>query len=94
MATSAPTTAPAPANDGYIEVVWDRIDDGLRRTLSAARAARGWSWDDVAREVAKRGWTITPGNLMTRHSRMSFRADELILLLDVMGVRSLPVRGE
>jgi hypothetical protein len=38
-----------------------------------------------------RGWVITPGNLMTRHSRMAFRADELVLLLDVLGVKEISI---
>lgn len=76
---------------GNDEVVWGPIDEALRRSLSAARATKGWSWDDVAREVQARGWDITPGNLMTRQSRMSFRGDELVLLLDVLGVREISV---
>lgn len=68
---------------------WGTIDEHLRRTLSSARAARGLSWEDLARELGKRGWVITPGNLMTRHSRCAFRADEYVLLMDVLGVSSV-----
>lgn len=81
MTAAAPSATP-----------WDTVDQTLRRQVSTARAARGMSWDDVAAALAQRGWDITPGNLMTRHSRMSFRADELIVLLDVLGVAELTIR--
>ena len=68
---------------------WASLDDYLRRTISAARAAKGYSWEEVARQVQARGWKITPGNLMTRHSRGAFRADELLLLMDVLGMGAL-----
>ncbi len=70
---------------------WPVVDEALRRALAVAKARKGWKWDDVAEALELRGWTITPGNLMTRHSRMAFRADELILLLDVLGVDSLSI---
>lgn len=71
---------------------WKEIDQGLRRLVASARASRGMSWEQVAKALAERGWEISPGNLMTRHSRMAFRADEMLLLLDVLGVANLPVR--
>ena len=71
---------------------WSEIDQGLRRLVASARAARGMSWEQVAKAVGERGWEISAGNLMTRHSRMAFRADEMMLLLDVLGVRELPIQ--
>jgi len=68
---------------------WASLDDYLRRTISAAKAVKGYSWEEVARQVQARGWKITPGNLMTRHSRGAFRADELLLLMDVLGMGAL-----
>jgi hypothetical protein len=71
--------------------VWGGIDQSLRRTIATARAAKGWTWDDVALALAERGWEVTPGNLMTKFSRMAFRADELVLVLTVLGVTALPI---
>ena len=70
---------------------WKVLDDHLRRTLSSARAAKDYSWEDVSQALAARGWNITPGNLMTRHSRGAFRADEWLLIMDVLEVRSIEV---
>jgi hypothetical protein len=70
---------------------WKDLDKALRRTVASARAARGWNWEQVSVELGQRGWTITAGNLMTRHSRMAFRADEIVLLLDVLGVKELQI---
>jgi hypothetical protein len=70
---------------------WKRLDDHLRRTLSSARAAKGYSWENVSQALAARGWNITPANLMTRHSRGAFRANEWLLIMDVLEVRSIEV---
>ena len=72
---------------------WNDLDQSLRRVIATARAARAMSWEDVASAVNARGWEITAGNLMTRHSRMAFRADEYMLILDVLGVKDLAVRA-
>ena len=68
---------------------WKVLDDHLRRTVSSARAAKGYSWEEVSRRLSERGWEITPGNLMTRHSRGAFRADEMLLLMAVLDIPSL-----
>lgn len=66
--------------------------EALRRTISKARAAAGMSWGQVSKELEGRGWKITSANLMTRHSRMAFRIDEYLLILDVLGVREVRVK--
>lgn len=76
-----------------IEEPWSTIDQSLRRLLNTARASKGMSWDDVAAALEARGWKISAGNLMTRHSRMAFRADELIVLLDVLDVENISVKA-
>ena len=70
---------------------WKPLDEHLRRTLSSARAAKGYSWEDVSQALGARGWNITPSNLMTRHSRGAFRADEWLLIMDVLEVRSIEI---
>lgn len=75
------------------ETPWNTIDQSLRRMLNTARAAKGLSWEDVASMLRGRGWDISAGNLMTRHSRMAFRADEIVLLLDVLGVENVCVQA-
>lgn len=74
--------------------IWSPIDAHIRRTISSARAAKGYSWEEVSRQLARRGWIITPGNLMTRYSRCAFRADEYILLMDVLGVSTIATNVE
>ena len=70
---------------------WKQLDNHLRRTLSSARAAKGYSWEDVSLALAARGWNITAINLMTRYSRVSFRANEWFLIMDVLEVRSIEI---
>lgn len=72
---------------------WTEMDKALRKTLTTARAAAGMTWDEVSAALRDKGWDITPGNLMTRQSRMSFRADEYLLLLHVLGVENLSVKA-
>lgn len=69
--------------------VWEPVDEYIRCTLSSARAAKGYSWEDVSRKVAEMGWKISPGNLMTRYSRCSFRADELLLLMKALDIPTI-----
>lgn len=78
MKTSPATTLP-----------WPSIEQMLRRRVASARAAKGWTWEQLSKELALRGWVITASNLMTRHSRMAFRADELVLILTTLGVKEL-----
>lgn len=77
------------SQDVITQEPWKVLDDHLRRTVSSARAAKGYSWEEVSRRLSERGWEITPGNLMTRHSRGAFRADEMLLLMAVLDIPSL-----
>lgn len=61
----------------------------LKRQLNAARAASGLSWTAVATAMSRYGFEQTPGNLMNKQSRGSFRAFELLALMQVLGIRSL-----
>lgn len=56
----------------------------LKRALAAARAAKGMSWSQVADALAGRGLSVSPGNLMTKFSRWSFTAGELVALRGVL----------
>ena len=77
------------SQDVITQEPWKVLDDHLRRTVSSARAAKGYSWEEVSRRLSEHGWEITPGNLMTRHSRGAFRADEMLLLMAVLDIPSL-----
>lgn len=68
-------------------------DSALRQTIADARTAAHMSWEQVSKELASRGWNITSGNLMTRHSRMAFRVSEYLLILDVLGVKEIRVKS-
>ena len=81
------------SQDVITQEPWKVLDDHLRRTVSSARAAKGYSWEEVSRRLSERGWEITPGNLMTRHSRGAFRADEMLLLMAVLDIPSLTAPG-
>lgn len=65
----------------------------LRQVIYNARKASGLSWEQVAKQLRGRGWDISSGNLMTRHSRMAFRIDEYLLILDVLGVDLIEVKN-
>lgn len=70
---------------------WEKLDNQIRRMISSARAAKGYTWEDLAKELQIKGWDITAGNLMTRHSRCAFRADEVMLIMNVLGVQKVDV---
>jgi nicotinamidase-related amidase len=61
----------------------------VRRKLSAAKANKGWTWSDVSLLYEALGARQTETTLTTKHSRGSFRAQDFLLMLRGMGVRSL-----
>jgi nicotinamidase-related amidase len=61
----------------------------VKRKLSAAKANKGWTWRDVSLLYEALGARQTPTTLTTKHSRGSFRAQDFLLMLRGMGVRSL-----
>lgn len=65
----------------------------LHSTLNHARTKKGWSWSTLSKALHGKGWKITPGNLATRHSRMAFRADELLVLMQVLDIAAIGADG-
>lgn len=61
----------------------------LRGFINELRGECGLSWADVSERLSRHGLTISPANLMTKHSRGSFRATEFVHLMVVLGVRRL-----
>lgn len=61
----------------------------LKRRVNALKAERGLSWAEIAERLSARGASISPGSLMSKHSRGSFTALELIALLQALDVQSL-----
>jgi hypothetical protein len=61
----------------------------LKSRINVARAERGISWAEVAAGFRARGHAASPSSLMSKHSRGSFTAAELVTLLMVLGVETL-----
>ena len=59
----------------------------LKRKLAAAKAARGYSWDDLAEIMTVCGMPISSGSLMAKSSRGAFKASELAVLMRALGLR-------
>jgi hypothetical protein len=65
------------------------LQDMLKRKVAAAKAARGYSWQDIARIMNRCGMPISANHLAAKMSRGSFKATELVLLLRALGIRFL-----
>lgn len=66
--------------------------DWLKRKINVARAASGLSWTDIEDRLVAAGVGVTANTLRQKHSRCSFSAVELIVVLQVLGVDVLDVR--
>ena len=66
----------------------------LKRRINAAKAERGMSWAQIAEKVSRRGRKVTAGSLMTKQSRASFTALELIAILQALDVPVLNLPAE
>lgn len=67
----------------------DPIVVSMQRKIAAAKAARGLTWGQIAAALYECGVRLTATNLMSKQSRCSFRAKELIILLRVLEIQSL-----
>jgi hypothetical protein len=65
------------------------IKEFLRRKLNMAKAAKGWTWEDISALYEALGSRQTSTTLTTKHSRGSFRAADMLLMLRAMGVRHI-----
>jgi len=63
------------------------LQDTLKRKVAAAKAARGYSWQDIAAIMTRCGVPISANHLMAKMSRGSFKATEFILLMRALGLR-------
>lgn len=70
----------------------DPIVISMQRKIAAAKAARGLTWGQIAAALNQCGLRVTATNLMSKQSRCSFRAKELIILLRVLGIDLLDLR--
>ena len=66
----------------------------LKRRINAAKAERGMSWAQIAEKVSSRGRKVSAGSLMTKQSRASFSALELIAILQVLDVPALDLPAQ
>jgi hypothetical protein len=64
----------------------NEISDWLRRRINTARAESGMSWSQIAEVLSTPEAVVSPSSLMSKHSRSSFTAVELVAILRVMGV--------
>jgi hypothetical protein len=65
--------------------------DWLKRKINAAKAEKGMSWGQIAEAWSDDGHAVSASSLMSKHSRSSFTAVELVLLLQILEVRALEV---
>jgi len=63
----------------------------LKRKIAAAKAEKGMSWGQIAGAWPDDAPAVTASSLMSKHSRASFTAVELVLLLQILEVRALEV---
>jgi len=63
------------------------IRDTVKRRLAAAKAAKGYTWDDIAKAMTDCGMPMSSGNLMTKNSRGMLKATEWVLIMRVLGLR-------
>ena len=66
----------------------------LKRRINAAKAERGMSWAQIAEKVSGRDRKVSAGSLMSKHSRASFTALELIEILQALDVQALNLPAE
>lgn len=64
---------------------YEKTQRDLRRQIDSARSESGLSWKDVSDRLKSFGLDISAGHLSTKHSRMTWRATEVIMVLRVLG---------
>jgi len=67
----------------------NQLQDTLKRKLAVAKAARGYSWQDIAAIMTRCGVPISANHLMAKMSRGSFKATEFLLLMRLLGMHSI-----
>ena len=65
----------------------DPLQETLKRKVAAAKAAKGYSWNDIAAVMTRCGSPITANNLMAKMSRGGIKATELVLIMRLLGHR-------
>lgn len=61
----------------------------LRRRINVARAESGMTWKDVAEQLSGADQKVTASGLMSKQSRGSFTAVELVAVLIAVGVQRI-----
>lgn len=61
----------------------------LKRRVAVVKAERGLNWREIAELMSSADMHITAGSLMSKHSRGTFTAIELIALMQALGITSL-----
>ena len=65
--------------------------DWLKRKINAAKAEKGMNWSQIADVWSDDARPVSASSLMSKHSRSSFTAVELLLLLQILEVPVLEV---
>ena len=65
----------------------DSLGTALKRKIGAAKAAKGYTWKDIASMMTRCGMPINASNLMAKMSRGAIRATELVLIMRLLGLR-------
>lgn len=70
-----------------MDALRDSLGTTLNRKIRAAKAAKGYSWNDIALMMTRCGMPINASNLMAKMSRSTIRATELVLIMRLLGLR-------
>jgi hypothetical protein len=63
----------------------------LKRRVAAIKAEKGLNWGDIAARMTTAQHPVSASSLMSKHSRSSFTATELIALMQALGISSLEI---
>lgn len=67
----------------------DPVIHAMQRKIAAAKASCGYTWQQISVALSECDIALSPTNLMSKQSRCSFKAKELIVLLRMLEVESL-----
>jgi hypothetical protein len=67
----------------------DPVVHAMQLKIAAAKASCGYTWHQISVALAECDIKLTPTNLMSKQSRCSFKAKELVVLLRLLNVEAL-----
>ena len=71
---------------------WDPVTRAIKSRIAAAKASGGFTWEAISSALKECDIDISPSNLMSKHSRGSFKLNELVVLLRLLDVGSIDLK--